>query len=97
MTPRPEQPNREPGPELVGAATAGTAFLDAPGIESEVVFESVERVLDGMPDGAILTVYADDPSVRVEAEDWCAHRHLELLAVITHEHHGTTLAIKRRG
>ena len=82
-------------PVVVGADGAG--FLDAPGVEAGVLFETLQGVLAGLPGGAVLTVYTDDPAVSAEAADWCADRDVELLAVISHEHRGTTLALRRRG
>jgi TusA-related sulfurtransferase len=82
---------------LHGAAADGTAFLDAPGLDAGAVFDTVERVLSDMPDGAILTVYADDPAVQRQAQGWCADHDVELLAVIGHQPDGTTLALRRRG
>jgi TusA-related sulfurtransferase len=82
-------------PAVVGGDDAG--FLDAPGVEAGVLFETIEGVMSGLPGGAVLTVYTDDPAVSATAAEWCADRDVELLTVISHEHGGTTLALRRRG
>jgi TusA-related sulfurtransferase len=81
-------------PSLVGATGDAVGFLDAPGLDAAAVLDTVDGVLAGMPDGAILTVYTDDPATPAAAGDWCAGRSVELLAVIPDEHHGTTLTFR---
>jgi TusA-related sulfurtransferase len=48
-----------------------------------------------MSDGAILTVYTDDPAAVAAAGEWCAERGVELLAIIRHDQCGTTLTVRR--
>ena len=84
-------------PSHVSADTDDVGFLDAPGLAADTLFDTVGRVLDRMPDGSILTVYTDDAAAPEEAAGWCARRDVDLLAVIRHEPHGTTLALRRPG
>jgi hypothetical protein len=97
VTSLPEPPASQPRPTLVGTGIDGAAFLDAPGLDAEGVVDCVERVLTAMPVGCILTVYSDDPTIRAQSAKWCAGRDVELLAVIDHDHDGTTLALRRSG
>jgi TusA-related sulfurtransferase len=85
-----------PLPTLVGARGDPVAFLDAPGLAARTLLDTVHRVLASLSDGAILTVFTDDPSAPHTAEDWAASRDVELLAVIPHgDRIGTTLTFRR--
>jgi TusA-related sulfurtransferase len=88
----PTSPER---PSLVRATGDAVGFLDAPGLDAAAVLDTIDGVLGNMPDGAILTVYTDDPATPAAASDWCAGRTVELLAIIPDEHHGTTLTFRR--
>ena len=83
-------------PTLVGERGDAVAFLDAPGLGATDLLETVDRVLEGMSAGAILTVFTDDPTAPHVAADWSADRGVELLAVIPHgDRTGTTLTLRR--
>ena len=85
-----------PLPTLVGGSGDSVAFLDAPGLAARALLDTVAGVLAGMSDGAILTVFTDDPSAPHTAADWAARRDVELLAVIPHgDRTGTTLTFRR--
>lgn len=89
-------PGRGEEPVVVGRGDV--AFLDAPGLTADELFATIRRVLAGMPAGAILTVYTDDPAVATEAPGHCTRGDLILLAAITHDgRDGTTLAVCRSG
>jgi TusA-related sulfurtransferase len=81
---------------LVGDSGGAVAFLDAPGLRAAALLDAVDRVLGSMSDGAVLTVFSDDPSASQMAADWSADRRVELLAVIPHgDRPGTTLTFRR--
>jgi len=83
-------------PTLVGDNGDAVAFLDAPGLGAQEVLDAVDSVLASMSDGAILTVFTDDPTAPQVAADWCAGRRVELLAVIPHsDRDGTSLTFRR--
>jgi TusA-related sulfurtransferase len=94
---RPSGPDPAPtGATVVGSDADDVAFLDAPGMTTDVLFDRVDDVLAGMPAGAILTVYTDEPAAASAAPSWCASHDVDLLAVITHDDHdGTTLVLCR--
>ena len=81
-------------PILVGNTGDGIGFLDAPGVDAGALFDTVDDVLADMPAEAILTVFTDDPAGPEVAAEWCAGRGVELLAIIRHEHEGTTLTFR---
>jgi TusA-related sulfurtransferase len=89
------QPRRPDRPILVGNSCDSVGFLDALGVDAEALFDAIDCVLAGMSDGAILTVYTDDPAAAAAAGEWCAGHGVELLAIIRHGHHGTTLTVRR--
>jgi TusA-related sulfurtransferase len=89
------QPRRPERPVLVGNTGDGVGFLDAPGVDAGALFATIDEVLADMPAEAILTVFTDDPSCPEVAAAWCAVRGVELLAIIRHEHVGTTLTFRR--
>ena len=62
---------------------------------TDALFDRVDDVLAGMPAGAILTVYTDEPAAASAAPSWCASHDVDLLAVITHDDDGTTLVLCR--
>ena len=81
---------------LVGDGGDAVAFLDAPGLDAQELLDTVAGVLASMSDGAILTVFTDDPTAPHTAPAWCTSRHVELLAVIPHSDRiGTTLTFRR--
>jgi TusA-related sulfurtransferase len=81
---------------LVGHSGDAVAFLDAPGIGAHELLDAVDDVLATMSDGAILTVFSDDPSASQMAAEWSADRRVELIAVIPHvDRPGTTLTFRR--
>ena len=81
---------------LVGDSGDAVAFLDAPGLGAQELLDAVDRVLATMTDGAILTVFTDDPTALDMVEDWVSGRAVELLAVIPHgDRPGTTLTFRR--
>ena len=83
-------------PTLAGASGDPVAFLDAPGLDAPELLDAVDGVLASMSDGAILTVFTDDPAAPDTAADWAAGRAAELLAVIPHgDRTGTTLTFRR--
>ena len=83
-------------PTLVGDRGDAVAFLDAPGLDAQELLDTVAGVLASMSDGAILTVFTDDPTAPQVAADWCAGRRVELLAVIPHsDRDGTSLTFRR--
>jgi len=83
-------------PTLVGDSGEAVAFLDAPGLGAQELLDAVDGVLAKMSDGAILTVFTDDPAAPHMAADWSAGRDVELLAVIPHgDRTGTTLTFQR--
>jgi TusA-related sulfurtransferase len=83
-------------PTLVGDCGDAVAFLDAPGLSTQELLAAVVRVLASMPDGAILTVFTDDPTAPHMAADWSAGRRVEVLAVIPHsDRDGTSLTFRR--
>jgi TusA-related sulfurtransferase len=83
-------------PTLVGDGGDAVAFLDAPGLGAQELLAAVVRVLASMSDGAILTVFTDDPTAPHMAADWSAGRRIELLAVIPHsDRDGTSLTFRR--
>jgi len=90
--PHPRRPQR---PTLVGNTGDGVGFLDAPGVNAGALLATVDDVLADMPAEAILTVYTDDPACPEVAAAWCAGRGIELLAIIRHEHEGTTLTFRQ--
>jgi TusA-related sulfurtransferase len=82
-------------PTLVGDRSDAVAFLDAPGLNAQDLLDTVAGVLAGMSDGAILTVFTDDPTASDTAPAWCMDRRVELLAVIPHtDRTGTTLTFR---
>jgi TusA-related sulfurtransferase len=83
-----------PSTDDVGAAGEVVAFLDASGMDADVLFATIARVLSGMPDAAVLTVFTDDPAAQARADEWCARHGVELLATINQDG-GTTLALRR--
>jgi TusA-related sulfurtransferase len=89
------QPRRSQRPILVGNTGDGVAFLDAPGVDAGALLDTVDDVLADMPAEAILTVFTDDPAGPEVAAEWCAGRGVELLAIIRHEHEGTTLTFRQ--
>jgi len=89
--PRPRQPQQ---PILVGNTGDAVGFLDAPGVDVGALFDTIDDVLADMPAEAILTVYSDDPTCPEIVAEWCAERGVELLAIIRHEHEGTTLTFR---
>jgi TusA-related sulfurtransferase len=70
-------------------------FVDAPGLDTAALLDTIDGVLAGMPEGAILTVFTDTPTAPAAASDWCVGRAVELLAIIPHEHTGATLTFRR--
>jgi len=80
--------------KLVGNTGDGVGFLDAPGVDAVALFDIIEDVLADMPAEAILTVYSDDPTCPEVAAAWCAGRGVELLAILRHDHEGTTLTFR---
>ena len=58
-------------PTLVGDSGDAVAFLDAPGLGAQELLDAVDGVLASMSDGAILTVFTDDPTAPHIAADWC--------------------------
>ena len=83
-------------PTLVGECGDAVAFLDGPGLGAEQLLAAVDSVLTRMCDGAILTVFTDDPTAPHMAADWSAGRRVELLAVIPHsDRDGTSLTFRR--
>ena len=90
--PHPRRPER---PILVGNTGDGVGFLDAPGVNAGALFATIDDVLADMPAEAILTVFTDDPACPEVAAAWCAGRGIELLAIIRHEHEGTTLTFRQ--
>jgi TusA-related sulfurtransferase len=83
-------------PTLVGDCGDAVAFLDAPGLSAQELLAAVVRVLASMSDGAILTVFTDDPTAPHMAADWSAGRRVEVLAVIPHsDRDGTSLTFRR--
>ena len=83
-------------PTLVGDCGDAIAFLDAPGVGAQELLAAIVRVLTSMCDGAILTVFTDDPTAPQIAADWSAGRRVELLAVIPHrDRDGTSLTFRR--
>jgi TusA-related sulfurtransferase len=83
-------------PTLLGGGGDAVAFLDAPGLGVTELFDAVDEVLASMPDGAILTVFTDEPTAPHIAAGWAADRRVELLAVIPHsDRDGTTLTFRR--
>jgi TusA-related sulfurtransferase len=92
VDPHPRRPER---PILVGNIGDGVGFLDAPGVDAGALFATVDEVLADMPAEAILTVFTDDPACPEVAGTWCAGRGVELLAIIRHDHEGTTLTFRQ--
>jgi hypothetical protein len=85
-----------PSPRLVGDSADAVAFLDAPGLGAEELLDAVDGVLRGMSDGAILTVFTDDPTAPRLAAHWSAIGRVDVVAVIPHrERTGTTLTFRR--
>jgi TusA-related sulfurtransferase len=83
-------------PTLVGDRGDAVAFLDAPGLSAQELLDAVDGVLTSMCDGAVLTVFTDDPTAPHSAAHWSAGRDVELLAVIPHgDRTGTTLTFRR--
>ena len=83
-------------PTLVGDSGDAVAFLDAPVLGAHQLLDAVDSVLASMSDGAILTVFTDDPTAPHMAADWSAGRRVELLAVIPHsDRDGTSLTFRR--
>jgi hypothetical protein len=83
-------------PTLVADSRDAVAFLDAPGLGAHELLAAVDSVLASMSDGAILTVFTDDPTAPRVAADWFAGRRDELLAVIPHsDRDGTSLTLRR--
>jgi len=83
-------------PTLVGDRGDAVAFLDAPGLDAQELLDTVAGVLASMSDGAILTVFTDDPTAPHTAPAWCTSRHVELLAVIPlGDRTGTTLTFRQ--
>jgi TusA-related sulfurtransferase len=83
-------------PTLVGDRGDAVAFLDAPGLSTQELLDTVAGVLASMSDGAILTVFTDDPTASHTAPNWCTGRRVELLAVIPHnDRTGTTLTFRQ--
>jgi TusA-related sulfurtransferase len=81
---------------LIGDSGNAVAFLDAPGLGAQELLGAVDSVLESMCDGAILTVFTDDPTAPQMAADWSAGRRVELLAVIPHsDPDGTSLTFRR--
>ena len=100
----PSQPSEQPPirsataspATLVGDSGDTVAFLDAPGLGVKDLLDAVDGVLVTMSDGAILTVFTDDPTALHMVEDWVSDRAVELLAVIPHgDRTGTTLTFRR--
>jgi TusA-related sulfurtransferase len=92
--PIPPTPGEKPA--LVHADGDEVGFLDAPGLDTAALFETVDGVLAGMPDGAVLTVFTDAPDAPAAASDWCIGRGVELLAILRHdERAGATLTLRR--
>jgi len=82
-------------PTLVGDSGDVVAFLDAPGLHAPELLEAVDRILARMSDGAILTVFTDDPTAP-QIAGWSAGHRVELLAVIPHsDRDGSTLTFRR--
>jgi hypothetical protein len=82
-------------PTLVAVTGDAVGFLDAPGLDTADLFDTIDDVLAGMPPGAILTVFTDTPAAPAAAADWCVGRAVELLAIIPHERTGATLTFRR--
>jgi TusA-related sulfurtransferase len=83
-------------PTLVGDCGDAVAFLDGPGLDAQQLLAAIDSVLLRMCDGAILTVFTDDPTAPQIAADWCAGRRVELLAVIPHsDRNGASLTFRR--
>lgn len=80
--------------KLVGNTGDGVGFLDAPGVSAGALFATIDDVLADMPAEAILTVFTDDPACPEVAAAWCAGRGVELLAILCHDHEGTTLTFR---
>jgi TusA-related sulfurtransferase len=81
---------------LVGDSGDAVAFLDAPGLGAQELLDAIEAVLATMSDGAILTVFTDDPTALHVVEDWVSGRAVDLLAIIPHgDGTGTTLTFRR--
>ena len=76
---------------------SGAAFLDAPGVDADDLFAIVRRALAAMACDAILTVFTNQPGMSAAAAEWCAAHRVELVAVITHDTGGETLAFRRAG
>jgi TusA-related sulfurtransferase len=89
--PRPAPAHR---PTLLGGTGDAVGFLDAPGVDAGTVLRTVAEVLAGMPTGGVLTVYTDDPTTAAAAGEWCTGRRAELMAIIRHQDHGTTLTFR---
>jgi hypothetical protein len=82
-------------PRLVGDGGDAVAFLDAPGLGGQELLDAVAGVLASMSDGAILTVFTDDPTAPHTAPGWCTSC-VELLAVIPlGDRTGATLTFRR--
>lgn len=73
------------------------AFLDAPGVGADDLFDTIRRILDGMTGDAVLTVFTDDLAVAAAAGGWCTAQGIELVALIAHDSGGATLALRRAG
>ena len=83
-------------PTLVRECGDAVAFLDGPGLGAQQLLAAVDSVVARMSDGAILTVFTDDPTAPHMAADWSAGRRVELLAVIPHsDRDGTSLTFRR--
>jgi TusA-related sulfurtransferase len=83
-------------PTLVGGSGDSVAFLDAPGLGARELLGAVESVLASMADGAILTVFTDDPTAPQLAAEWSNDRRIEIVAVIPHtDLDGTSLTFRR--
>jgi TusA-related sulfurtransferase len=80
--------------KLVGNTGDGVGFLDAPGVNAGALFATIDDVFADMPAEAILTVFTDDPACPEVAAAWCAGRGVELLAILRHDHEGTTLTFR---
>jgi TusA-related sulfurtransferase len=82
-------------PTLIGDRGDAVAFLDAPGLDAQELLDTVAGVLASMSDGAILSVFTDDPTAPHTALAWCTSC-VELLAVIPlGDRTGTTLTFRR--
>ena len=80
----------------MGHGGDAVAFLDAPGLGAQELLDAVHQVLASMSDGAILTVFTDDPAAQHLATDWYTDDRIELVAVIPHsDRDGTTLTFRR--